>query len=337
MSAAAASLDPRNALVVEEFRHDRAVNCCAFDSSGQFLYAGAEDHFLHRWELATGAHATLQAHESWISGFACLPEGKLITAAYDGRLGWWSEGSDAPAEFTEAHQGWVRAITLSPDGKLVASCGNDRLVKVWSSGAGELVRELEGHASDVYSVAFHPGGRHLVSADHRGVIRQWDTGTWSPTRELDAAPLYTWHKGYRAAAGGVRKMSFSSDGRLLAGCGLTDATDTFGQVVHPVVALFDWESGKRVRLLRPGGDEYGVGWGVNFHPTEPFLVAVSGGRTARHVYFWRYEDEKPFHVLALESAARDLAIHPAGQLLAAACHDGAVRVIDLAPRNVRRF
>ena len=332
--------DPRQARITQAFEHNRPLNVCAFDHSGKCLYAAGEENPIQRWDLETGKKTTLHGHASWVRGFTFLPSGKeFITSAYDGRLAWWSGEPDStsPDFAIDAHTGWVRSIALSPRGQTLASCGNDGAVRLWSTAERKLIRELGQHESHVYSVAFHPGGEFLVSADHKGVVKQWDLANGKLVRELDASPLYTWHKGYRAAAGGVRKMDFSRDGRWLVGCGLTDATDTFGQVVHPAVVVIDWESGERTRLLRSSGDELGVGWGVTFHPSMEFVCAVCGGRNGRHLYFWTTDEEKPFHTFQLPSAARDLALHPDGLRFGVALFDGTVRVIDVTPARERRF
>lgn len=325
-------VDVKQATIVREFQYDRARRACAFDASGRYVVSGGEEYDVRRWDLEKDEHTALEGHESWVLSFV-MPPGRpeLITGGYDGRLAWWelSAQHPQPLEMIDAHQGWIRSVDFSRKGDLLATCGNDRLVKVWSLTDRKQVEELSGHESHVYSVAFHPNGQHLVSADHLGVIRQWDTATWQQVRQLDASPLYTWHKGYRAAAGGVRRLSFSHDGHWLAGCGLTDAADTFGQVVHPAVVLFDWETGNRTHVQRSGGEEKGVAWGVLFHPSHGFHTAVCGGRDGRHLYFWNTDSDQPFHTMTLPSAARDLSLSTDGTTLAVAHFDGNIRLIDL--------
>src|SRR5207245_1607150 len=77
---------------------------------------------------------------------------------------------------------------------------------------------------------------------------------------------------FMADHGGLRGMAFSADGKLLAGCGITDVSNAFAGVGKPLVVLFDWQAGKRT-LLRPKEDFTGTAWGMIFHPSG-FLAAA---------------------------------------------------------------
>ena len=141
---------------------------CRFDPTGKYVFAGAEDFKVVRWELATGTKVELAGHDSWVRGLAFSANGEnLVTGGNDGRLIWWAAGADMPVPIRtiQAHQGWIRAIAVSPDRRLLASCGNDHKVKLWSLADGSPVREFLGHERHVYNVAFHPDGKHLVSGD----------------------------------------------------------------------------------------------------------------------------------------------------------------------------
>lgn len=329
----AARPDPTQARLVQELAYGHPAGACAFDPSGRFLVAGGEDSLVERWEIGSGNRTTLNGHASWVRGFAFASGGAtLITAGYDGRLIWWplADEQPAPVRTVEAHRGWIRAVALSSDGALLASCGNDGLVKLWKADCGELVAELAGHEHNVYSVAFHPDAAQLVSADHVGVVRHWDIASRVQVRQLDASLAYAYNKSNLGSAGGLRKLAFSADGRWLAGCGIVGGEDPLGQNVLPGGVLFDWASGQRAQVLRGRADELGVGWGLIFHPSADFLAAVSGGMSARQLYFWKPDQERPFHVVDLPSAGRDLALHPDGLRLALAHHDGMIRLVDFS-------
>ncbi|HYT90599.1 MAG TPA: WD40 repeat domain-containing protein [Gemmataceae bacterium] len=323
--------NPTRTRLAQELRHNSPLFSCRFDPTGRFVFAGAQDNTIHRWELATSRKVALTGHRSWMRALAFLPaQRQLVSGGYDGRLIWWQADADAPTPLrtVEAHRGWVRAVAISPDGRLVASCGNDNLVKLWSAD-GAAVRELSGHASHVYNVAFHPDGRHLVSGDLRGVVKQWEVARGAEVRSLDAAVLHRYDTTFRADIGGVRSMAFSRDGSLLGCAGITDVTNAFAGIGRPVIVLFDWNTGVRRHLLRPAANFQGTMWGVDFH-LSGFIAGVGGG-SGGALWFWRPDQAQSFHTLALPNNARDLHLHPDGRRLAVAFFDGAVRIYDMAP------
>jgi WD40 repeat protein len=324
--------EPARTRLVQELRHNSPLFSCRFDPGGRFVFAGAQDSTVQRWELAGGRKTALAGNRSWVRALAFAPAARqLISGAYDGRVIWWPLDAETPTPLrtVPAHRGWVRAAAVSPDGRLLATCGNDHKVRLWQAADGAPVRELSGHECHVYNVAFHPGGRHLVSADLRGVVRQWDVQTGAVIRTLDAAVLYRYDPVFRADHGGVRSMAFNPDGSLLACAGITDVTNAFAGVGKPAVVLFDWQSGRRRQLLRPRTNFQGTAWGVGFHPAG--FLAAAGGGSGGALWFWRPDQAESFFTLPLPTNARDLHFHPDGRRLAVAFFDGVVRIYDMAP------
>lgn len=327
--------DPAATRLVQTFTHDRPNLACRFDAAGDVLFAGAEDNAFHRWDLFSPEVARATVHKSWLGAMACLPgpEGIVLTGGHEGKLTWWNAAASPPAALrtVDAHKGYIRAVTASPDGKLVATAGNDLMVRVWSAGDGTLVKELAGHTRHVYNVAFHPSGTALVSGDLLGIVKQWSLADWSETRELDAKVLWKYDTGFRADVGGVRSFAFSADGKYLAAAGITDVSNAFAGIGTPCVVLFDWESGKQLKVMKPRDAFQGSVYGVRFSPAGDFLVAAGGGG-AGGLWFWKLDDEKSFQAIGLPSVAYDLDLHPDGLRLAVALYDKTLRVYDLAPK-----
>ncbi len=329
---AAGAANPTRTRLARELRHNSPLFSCRIDPTGRFVFAGAQDSLIHRWDLTTGQRVALTGHRSWTRALAFLAGPRqLVSGGYDGKVIWWQADAAAPAPLrtVAAHRGWVRAVAVSPDGRLLATCGNDNLVKLWSAADGASVRELAGHTSHVYNVAFHPDGRHLVSGDLHGRVKQWDIASGTEVRALDATVLHRYDPTFRADIGGVRSMAFSCDGSLLACAGITDVSNAFAGIGRPVIVLFDWATGARRHLLRPQANFQGTAWGVSFHPAG-YIVGVGGG-SGGALWFWRPTAAQSFHTLALPNNARDLDLHPDGRRLAIAFFDGAVRVYDMAP------
>jgi WD40 repeat protein len=330
-AAGRTEIDPTRTHLVQELRHNSPLLGCRFDPSGRFVFAGAQDNTIQRWELAGGNRVSLAGHRSWARALAFQPaQRKLLSGDYAGRVLIWSLDAAAPTpeRTIEAHRGWVRAIAVSPNGEQFATCGNDNLVKLWSFTTGELVRELPGHQWHVYNVAYHPAGTHLVSADLHGNVKDWDLSTGREVRSLDATVLFRYDPTFRADHGGVRSMAFSRDGSLLACAGITNVTNAFAGVGQPAVVLFSWQSGQRQQVLRPQAAFQGTAWGVDFHGSG-FIAGVGGGNGGA-LWFWRPDQANSFHTMTLPTNARDLHLHPDGRRLAIPFFDSAVRIYEMA-------
>ena len=328
-------VDPVKTHEIAALEAEAPLLCCGFDPSGRFVFAGAQDRTVVRWELETGRRVSLAGHKSWVRSMAFVDEGRvLVTAGYDGRLGWWrvDEKQPKPVRMVEAHQGWVRTIAVSPDGTLLATAGNDRRVRLWTAADGKLVRELPGHADHVYSVGFHPDGKQLVSADLRLVTRVWRVDDGKELRSFDTAKiLHQYDKSMQCSLGGARSMAFSPDGEsLLIGGIIVVATNIFdgGAGSKPTAVVIDWKTGRRRLLHRPTAPLPAVLWGLGWHD-DGFWIGASGGAIGGHLLFWRYDEPDDFFRLKLPSAGRGLSLHPDGVRLAVPHFDSRLRIFSM--------
>ena len=129
-------------------------------------------------------------------------------------------------------------------------------------------------------------------------------------------------------------MVFSASGTQLVCAGITNVTNAFNLVGNPMIALFDWASGKVVQQLVPQEVAKGTMWGVVSHPAG-FWVGVVGASLNEVIkgklLFWKGDQAAAFHTLKLPEHARDLDAHPDGLRLATAHADGALRIFDMSP------
>jgi WD40 repeat protein len=228
-----------------------------------------------------------------------------------------------------AHDGWARCLATSPDGHLIATGGNDNLVKLWSAAQGEAVRTLNGHANRVYSVQFHPDGKHLISGDLMGSVRIWELAFGKEVGQFDAKELHTYDAGQAVDFGGIRGLAVSPDKSRVVCGGLHKATNPLGAVHEPLVAVFDWSTHAKQRLLLAPGLKGGVIWRLRFLPDQT-LVGVSGGGSGGFLLFWKLDQENDFHRLPLPNIARDVDLHPTEPLAAVTHYDGKLRLCRLA-------
>ena len=321
--------DPAQTHETAKWKHDRPLIACRFEPTGKFVFSGAEDFNICRWELATGKMLRFGGHDSWVRAIGFSPDGKtLYSGGYDGKLCWQpalAEENPQPSRTVAAHAGWLRALAVSLDGSRVVTCGNDNLVKLWNTDNGELVHTFAGHGSHVYNVVFHPSGQFVISCDLKGNIKQWDCGEGKHVRDFAAAALYKYDTQFRADIGGARGMAFAADGKRFAVAGVTNVSNAFAGIGNPCVVVFDWETGQAVKTHTAKEAVNGVAWGVRLHPAG-YVFAQSGGGAGGYFYFWKPEEEKEFFRFKLPASGRDCDLHPDGRQVAVAHADTHVRL-----------
>lgn len=326
--------EPQHTHVAYEWKHSSPLITCRFDPQGRFLFSSAEDMSVQRWEFASGTkQADYVGHDSWVNDIAFLSdEQTMVTVGYDHNMIFWSVTADEPQPLktVQAHAGWIRSISVSPNGELIATGGNDQLVKLWTAD-GQPIRELAGHDSHVYRTLFHPEGEFLLSGDLSGVVRQWEVSSGKEVRTFDAKDLHTYNGGQQVHYGGIRGMAFDPEKKYLACCGLHKATNPLGATNEPVVLLFDWESGEKIRA-HVSEDVNGIAWRVIFLSNDTF-VAASGG-SGSFLLFWKPDQEKDFHKVKMpDNMAREMDLHPDGLHLATAHYDNTLRISRMTEKE----
>jgi WD40 repeat protein len=321
--------DPAKTHMVKDWAHTGPLISCAFDPAGKWVFAGAQDSKIWRFDFENGNKTELAGHESWVRAMAFANGGQtLITGGYDGRLIWWPVAAEKPAPIRaiEAHQGWIRAMATSPDGATLASVGNDLVVRLWNASDGAPIRELAGgHERHIYNVAFHPIDKHLVTGDLMGKFVDWDLPAGKEARRLTIPVLSKYDPTFLADIGGPRGLKFSADGSQLAASGITNVSNAFAGIGTVCVVLVNWADGKEIVQYASKAEVKGVAWNVAFHPTG-FLVAATGGQGGGHLFFWKGMEKHEFHTLKLPNVARDLALGPDQSHLATPHYDGHLRV-----------
>lgn len=321
-------IDIKATHTTKKWKYTSPFTACHFDPSGRYIFAAAQDNTIQRWDCNEDKHTTLVGHDSWLRSIGFSPSGEtMYSAGYDGLLLFWEveAESPAPAKTINAHEGWVRWLSVSPNGKYIATCGNDNLTKIWSADEGKLIRELAGHDSHVYSTMFHPNGEILLSGDLSGIVNQWDIESGKLERTIEAKELHSYNGGQRAHYGGIRSMSLSPDGTELACGGLHKATNPFGAVQEPLVVVFNWETGEKLRSLEANGIDRGIIWRIIYH-SNGTLIGTSGGGSGGFVLFWSGEDTKEVHKFKLPNTSLDMDLHPNQLDLVTAHHDRHLRI-----------
>ena len=82
-------VDPAKTKLVKELKHNSPLIGCRFDPAGRFVFAGAQDNTVQRWEIATGKRTAFEGHKSWVRALAFAGD-TLFSAD-----GWHLEGCPA--------------------------------------------------------------------------------------------------------------------------------------------------------------------------------------------------------------------------------------------------
>ena len=83
-------IDPAKTHQALEHKHERPLIACRHDPTGRYVFFGAEDNFVHRFDIAAKTSIPLAAHGSWVRAIGFSPSGDLAySGGYDGRLVWW--------------------------------------------------------------------------------------------------------------------------------------------------------------------------------------------------------------------------------------------------------
>jgi WD40 repeat protein len=190
------------------------VKSIAFSPDGTLLAMAAGTHEALVLDVATGEVVNrLRGHEGVVNAVAFSPLGTEIATAADGTARAWDLSDGNSVVF--AHKGGAMlSVAYSPDGTRLATGSADGTVGIWDDPARvTLARNL----FDVSAVAFSPDGTLLAAGQFMGITSLLDAASGA---ERAGLPL---------SSGSVVDLTFSPDGRLLAG-----ARDSAGACVWDV-------------------------------------------------------------------------------------------------------
>jgi WD40 repeat protein/predicted Ser/Thr protein kinase len=116
----------------------------------------------------------LSGHTSRIVSICFAPDSKtLVSAGWDGRLGFWDAKAGKNLAFLRGHNNYFNWAALSPDGGTVATCGDDTTVRLWNVARRQEIAVLQGHTDVINDLAFSADGQWLASASNDGTVRLW--------------------------------------------------------------------------------------------------------------------------------------------------------------------
>ena len=318
------ALDVTNGTTVLDQRaHTDTVVDTSVTPDGEAAVTTSPDGTARVWDLETGrerAVLQLDGGADRSTGYDTVAVtddgGTIVTSA--GSVEVW-DTPPGPERRLAGHDGQVTALEVGPDAARVASGGFDGTVRVWDLETGRDRFTAEVPGSLIRTVSFSPDGTQLATAAPSQAATAQDA--WPPV-------LWDLDEGGRSGTldtPAPRAPTCPNVCLTTRALYSPDGTKVLTAGQEGVPRVWDAETGSLARELEPAGEQIRD---VVWSPDGEVIAAA----TQRRVLRWQVGSGE--HAGALQGAAAAVAFDPAGQLVAAAGDDGAVRVWDPAEGEV---
>ena len=203
---------------VAVLNHGDLVRSVSFSPDGKLLATAGRK--VNLWDVSSGEHVALGLSWEFLGGFNLVsfsPNGRLLATVGSTMVELWDASSgEHVALLPRGPRQRFNSVSFSPDGRILAAGGDDftPVVALWNVSTGESIATLAGSGP----VSFSLNSRLLASA---GLPKIEELGEGVRMASVSrAVKLWNVSTGESIATfvgvGGVRSVSFSPDGRLLA-------------------------------------------------------------------------------------------------------------------------
>jgi WD40 repeat protein len=329
-------------------RHAGEVLAAAYSPDGGFIASAGTGRVIRVWKAAGRQDvAVLHGHLWDVTGLAFSADGRRLastsrgaTPGREGSVRFWEVGAGTGLPVLRGHTKYVYPVAYSPDGRWIASGSWDKTVLLWDARTGEPCAKLR-HPGALFTLAFAPDSSWLATGcGVDGQLRIWSLATAEVRRLIKGSgsrlvgvavspdgeslavfdfrrnmTIYEVATGRAIASGKGSALTYSADGRWLAGAGEDDK----------VLCL--WDARTRQMVARFTGHTEAI-TSVAFSPDSRRLV-TAGGRD-RTVRVW---DVSTGTVRVLEGHSDEVftaVFHPGGTRIASAGKDRDVWLWDAA-------
>lgn len=302
---------------VRKLEHPAEVASISFSADGTRLATGAADNAVHVWELATGQELQVFLHARPVRAVAFHPSNNaLLISGSDDKTIALHTLTVARVLSTGTS---LNAIAVTANGSHVLTADDDGKIRMWNTGNGVNERTLEGGGKGVQALAVSKNNVLLASggADHLVRIFTLNDGKLLATVK---------------APGRVRSLAFAPNNQTLAAaCGPAEGVgvlQTWNVVFNPgQPAPADF--GKPMQTYADAG---AVG-DIAFDNKENYFYS---GSSNKPIQVWKVAADTPVKNFPHPNIVDVVAFHPTSAQLATGCHDGRVRLFDVAKGTMVR-
>ena len=219
---------------------------------------GAHTSTVRVWDAGKAGEALRLPHEDTRDA-VFSPDGKHIVTVGETHFAQLWDLPDGKLRAKLDHNDFVSEAVFRPNSKQVVTTGWDGAVRVWDTDTGKMVAEMH-HDGRVGTAAFSPDGTLLATAGFEdGSARVWSVDSWQQVHQLMHTGLVESLRRMFQPLGGVRSLTFASDGKLV----------TSGQ--DGTVRLWNVQTGQELLRLPVNG----YADSVAFTPDGKYLVTDS--------------------------------------------------------------
>jgi WD40 repeat protein len=327
------------------------VRAAVFNRAGTQIGAAAGKTAI-AWNLADGKEARKLEHPSEVAALSFSPDGsRLATGAADNEVHVWdlAAGHELQAFL---HSGPVRAVAYHPSNNALLISGSaDKTIALHTM----TVTRVLSAASPLRAVAVTANGTHVLTTGDNGKIKVWNIGTGANERTLEAGGkalhgLTVSNNNVLVAAGGVDqtvRVFTLNDGKLLSEIKAPGVVRNLRFAPNSQTLAAACTTAEGACVLQT--------WNVLFNPGQPVpaefgkpiqTYAGAGavaevifdskggifysGSTDKAIQVWKLSADTPTKTFQHPNLVDAVAFSPDGTQLATGCHDGRLRIFDVA-------
>jgi WD40 repeat protein len=254
------------------WRHPTTINFVGFTAQNKHVVTACADEYFRVWDAETGKEIRKFGKPANVM----MPKGGQFLMRRGVRVVSYGMGSN---------------VLLSADGKVLVETGLDGIVRLWDVAGGKEIRTIGndpkkedkvpqgfppgpgmrmGMPIGVSSLALSPDGKTLATKGFDQVIRLWDTGTGKEVRQIGKPPQQNQQGGFEvpAYAGNGGNLAFLGDGKGIVSMGM----ELDNQRQASVLRIYDVESGKELRHIKSGQQNFFLGSGLAVLPKSKTIA-----------------------------------------------------------------